>query len=130
MPAHATSGLSRLPPALIPADPRAAPVSPGAIDDSDWERRARNRTPSARWIGWRLRGLVLAALLAVSAVSTVAWYWPADKRMPRLVSLLASAVFVNLATMHAALKAANGDENAAWEPTRREPTVRAETSRA
>jgi len=38
------------------------------IDDSGWERRARNRSPSARWIGWRLRGLVLAALLGCLAM--------------------------------------------------------------
>ena len=68
MPAHATSGLSRLPPALTPGAPRIASPGTGAIDDSDWERRARNRTPSARWIGWRLRGLVLAALLGCLAM--------------------------------------------------------------
>ena len=38
------------------------------IDDSGWERRARNRSPSARWIGWRLRGLVLTALLGCLAM--------------------------------------------------------------
>jgi signal transduction histidine kinase len=37
-------------------------------NDSGWERRARNRFPSARWIGWRLRGLVLAALLGCLAM--------------------------------------------------------------
>ena len=69
MPAHATSGLSRLPPALTTPDPRFASSSAsGAIDDSDWERRARNRTPSARWIGWRLRALVLAALVGCIAM--------------------------------------------------------------
>lgn len=40
----------------------------GDLDDSGWERRARNRLPSARWIGWRLRGLVLAALLGCLAM--------------------------------------------------------------
>jgi signal transduction histidine kinase len=64
VPAHATSGLSR-PPTLPAAGGPAADA--GAID-SDWERRARNRTPSARWIGWRLRGLVLAALLGCLAM--------------------------------------------------------------
>jgi signal transduction histidine kinase len=40
-----------------------------AADDSgDWEQRARNRLPSARWIGWRLRALVLAALLGCLAM--------------------------------------------------------------
>ncbi len=60
---HATSGLG-LPPTLTPADSHA----PDGTDDSDWERRSRNRTPSARWIGWRLRGLVLAALLGCLAM--------------------------------------------------------------
>ncbi len=43
-------------------------VADTAIDDSGWERRSRNRSPSARWIGWRLRGLVLAALLGCLAM--------------------------------------------------------------
>lgn len=34
-----------------------------AFEESTWERRSRRRSPSARWIGWRLRGLVLAALV-------------------------------------------------------------------
>ena len=36
--------------------------------DTDWERRTRNRSPSARWIGWRLRVLVLAALVGCLAM--------------------------------------------------------------
>ena len=38
------------------------------FDDGAWERRSRQRTPSARWIGWRLRGLVLAALIGCIAM--------------------------------------------------------------
>jgi signal transduction histidine kinase len=64
MPAHLTSGLSRSPPSVA----EASTVGDDSAFDSDWERRARNRTPSARWIGWRLRGLVLAALLGCLAM--------------------------------------------------------------
>jgi signal transduction histidine kinase len=57
------------PPALpgsgpLPLNSAAAVAEAGApLPDSDWEQRARNRSPSGRWMGWRLRGLVLAALL-------------------------------------------------------------------
>jgi signal transduction histidine kinase len=53
--------------ALPPPQSLMATVD-AAIDDSGWERRSRNRSPSARWIGWRLRGLVLAALLGCLAM--------------------------------------------------------------
>lgn len=39
------------------------PPADSTFDDGAWDRRARQRTPSARWIGWRLRALVVAALL-------------------------------------------------------------------
>jgi hypothetical protein len=58
MPTGETSGRTKALPAGKAVD----------IDGSDWERRARNRSPSARWIGWRLRGLVLAALLGCLAM--------------------------------------------------------------
>jgi signal transduction histidine kinase len=56
------------PPALPDSGPVPQPVAAGTeagatAPDSDWEQRARNRSPSGRWMGWRLRGLVLAALL-------------------------------------------------------------------
>jgi signal transduction histidine kinase len=69
VPAHVTSGLSRAP--LSAAMPPARGGKDSADDstlDTDWERRARNRTPSARWIGWRLRGLVLSALIGCVAM--------------------------------------------------------------
>jgi signal transduction histidine kinase len=41
-----------------------APASgDSAFEESTWERRRRRRSPSARWIGWRLRALVVAALV-------------------------------------------------------------------
>jgi signal transduction histidine kinase len=54
--------------ALPPPAPLINTANAADIDDSGWERRARNRSPSARWIGWRLRGLVLAALLGCLAM--------------------------------------------------------------
>jgi signal transduction histidine kinase len=54
--------------ALPPPAPLTSSAHAAALDDSGWERRARNRSPSARWIGWRLRGLVLAALLGCLAM--------------------------------------------------------------
>jgi signal transduction histidine kinase len=44
----------------------SAPDTP--FEESTWERRARNRTPSARLVGWRLRALVAAALLGCLAM--------------------------------------------------------------
>jgi signal transduction histidine kinase len=54
--------------ALPPPAPLLNTAPAAALDDNGWERRARNRSPSARWIGWRLRGLVLAALLGCLAM--------------------------------------------------------------
>ena len=64
--------------------------------------------------------VLLGAVAFAAVVTMIAWRWPDGRPMPRLVSLIASAVLVNSATVHAAIKAANGDENAAWEPTRRD----------
>ncbi len=49
------------------------------FEDSRWDRRSRNRSPSARWIGWRLRALVVAALLgcvAMFALLRTLTAWP------------------------------------------------------
>jgi signal transduction histidine kinase len=37
-------------------------------EESTWERRSRSRSPYARWIGWRLRALVAAALIGCLAL--------------------------------------------------------------
>jgi signal transduction histidine kinase len=39
-----------------------------SVEDSPWERRSRSRSPYARWIGWRLRALVAAALVGCLAL--------------------------------------------------------------
>jgi signal transduction histidine kinase len=54
--------------ALPPPAPLTSTAQAAGLTDSGWERRSRNRSPSARWIGWRLRGLVLAALLGCLAM--------------------------------------------------------------
>jgi cellulose synthase/poly-beta-1,6-N-acetylglucosamine synthase-like glycosyltransferase len=81
-------------------------------------------------IGTPMLALLLGGVVFASAVTVIAWRWPDSRPMPRLVSLIASAVLVNAATVHAAIKAANGDENASWEPTRREVPLPTEATRA
>ena len=64
MPARRVRDMSALPP---PADlqpssrERAGPAS--TFDDGRWERSRGRHLHSARWIGWRLRALVVAALI-------------------------------------------------------------------
>jgi signal transduction histidine kinase len=60
--------MSALPPATGPRPPLGSAGGDSAFEESTWERRARRRSPSARWIGWRLRGLVLAALVGCIAM--------------------------------------------------------------
>jgi signal transduction histidine kinase len=48
--------------------PQADSAADTGFDENAWDRRSRNRSPSARWIGWRLRALVVAALLGCLAV--------------------------------------------------------------
>jgi len=48
--------------------PQQVGAADAALEESNWDRRSRNRSPSARWIGWRLRALVVAALLGCLAV--------------------------------------------------------------
>lgn len=55
------------------------PGSHPRFEESSWDRRARSRSPSARWIGWRLRALVVAALLgcvAMFALLRTLTAWP------------------------------------------------------
>jgi signal transduction histidine kinase len=53
------------------AGPHSEASADAGLDEGAWERRARNRSPSARWIGWRLRGLVLATLLGCLAMFAI-----------------------------------------------------------
>lgn len=58
--------MSALPP--VTSTRSADAVGESGFEESTWERRSRRRSPSARWIGWRLRGLVLAALVGCIAM--------------------------------------------------------------
>ncbi len=60
--------MSALPPVTGPRPPHGSAGGDPAFEESTWERRTRRRSPSARWIGWRLRGLVLAALVGCIAM--------------------------------------------------------------
>ncbi len=66
---------------------------------------------AARWL--------LAAAVAALAFSWIAWRRP-SMSLPRPLQLLVALIVVHAATLHGLIKAIKGDQNAAWEPTRRE----------
>ena len=70
--------------------------------------------------GWALVLLVLALLVLGMAV--VGWMWPEHRKIPKLISLAAFAVAGNVAALVAGIKAARGELNPIWEPTRRDST--------
>ena len=53
-------------------------------------------------------------------MALVGWLWPEHRRIPRLISLAAFAVAGNVAALVAGIKAARGELNPIWEPTRRD----------
>lgn len=67
------------------------------------------------WWGWA--GLGGAAI--AGAAAAIAWFWPAERPLPRLLGLPAFAVWGVLAGLQAWLNALRGELNAVWEPTRR-----------
>lgn len=69
-------------------------------------------------------GRVLAAAGGVvGTLAVMGWTWPSSKPMPRFLSLPTSVVLMTLAGVHSLNKALHGDENATWEPTRREAAL-------
>ena len=70
--------------------------------------------------------------LAFSAVALVgAWAgsrWPADRAMPRVLSLVSFAVAANVAVLHAIIRVVHGHEDHLWEPTRRPSAVHDQTA--
>jgi cellulose synthase/poly-beta-1,6-N-acetylglucosamine synthase-like glycosyltransferase len=68
---------------------------------------------------WAAAALVAAA--AVVAVAAVGWFWPEDRRMPRLVALVAFPVAANVAVLHAIGRLLGPRDDHIWEPTRRTP---------
>lgn len=67
----------------------------------------------AAWARW-----ALLAVLAVAAAAYVGWKWP-QGQPPRLLAMLTGMVSVQVATTWSIVKSFHGDQNAAWEPTRR-----------
>jgi hypothetical protein len=70
----------------------------------------------------RVLGTLVLATLAAAAAG-----WQVSKTrssLPAALGLLTSAVAANAAVLSAIPRAFGGDENAAWEPTRREPIQR------
>ena len=64
-----------------------------------------------------------AALLgsgaAVLLIAGLAWLWPEERPLPRLMALPAYAVTGNIAALQAWVRALGGQGTALWEPTRR-----------
>ena len=66
--------------------------------------------------GWVLS---VAPLATLAALAGAGWYWPEERRAPRLVSACAYGVFGVLAALESWLRALSGELNPMWEPTRR-----------
>ncbi len=62
----------------------------------------------------------LGGLVALVAVGLLAWWWPSDARMSRVIGLPAYVLWGLVAGLHAWVKALRGDLDPIWEPTRRE----------
>jgi cellulose synthase/poly-beta-1,6-N-acetylglucosamine synthase-like glycosyltransferase len=76
-------------------------------------------------VGWLLLaaalGSVLAALplAAIALLAAAGWYWPEQRRAPRIVAVPAYVVAGTVAALVAWLRALKGELNPVWEPTRR-----------
>jgi cellulose synthase/poly-beta-1,6-N-acetylglucosamine synthase-like glycosyltransferase len=70
--------------------------------------------PGAVWA----RALLIVGGLAVLA-GAAGWWWPAERRLPRVLSIPTYALAGNIAAIHAWISALRGDLNPIWEPTRR-----------
>jgi hypothetical protein len=66
--------------------------------------------------------LTILAAIAIAAVgvSVIAWIVSDRLRLPSVLQLAAFSLFANLAVLHASIRALHGDQDATWEPTRRE----------
>jgi cellulose synthase/poly-beta-1,6-N-acetylglucosamine synthase-like glycosyltransferase len=77
-------------------------------------------------VGWlllaaSLRSVLLAGpLAALLLLAGAGWYWPEDRRAPRIVSMSAYVVSGIIAALEAWLRALQGELNPMWEPTRRD----------
>lgn len=66
---------------------------------------------------------LLVAVAAVGIVAGVGALWPADRPMPRLLSIVTFATSANIAVVHSLLRVVFGHEDHLWEPTRRPATL-------
>jgi cellulose synthase/poly-beta-1,6-N-acetylglucosamine synthase-like glycosyltransferase len=67
------------------------------------------------WARW---GAGLAATAGLCAA--LAWWWPEQRRLPKVVALPAYLVVGNVAALSASVRAIKGERTPVWEPTRRE----------
>ena len=70
--------------------------------------------PSALWAR-----ILLVASGAGVAAGILGWFWPAEKRLPRPLSIPTYALAGTVAALQAWIGALRGDLNPIWEPTRR-----------
>jgi cellulose synthase/poly-beta-1,6-N-acetylglucosamine synthase-like glycosyltransferase len=68
---------------------------------------------------WQL-ALIAAIAVGSIAISVAAWSVSDRFRLPAVLQLAAFSLFANLAVLHASLRALHGDQDATWEPTRRD----------
>ncbi len=72
----------------------------------------------AQTFWWARWGAGLAATAGLCAA--LAWWWPEDRRLPKVVALPAYLVVGNVAALSASVRAIKGERTPVWEPTRRE----------
>jgi len=70
---------------------------------------------TAWWARWGLGAAGVAVLCA-----GIAWWWPEQRRLPKVVAAPAYLIIGNLAALHASIRALRGERTPVWEPTRRE----------
>jgi cellulose synthase/poly-beta-1,6-N-acetylglucosamine synthase-like glycosyltransferase len=80
--------------------------------------------PEHPWAGAAILAAILGGVLGVAG-----WLWPEDREVPRVLGFPASIGFAAVAAMMALYRAARGDEDPTWEPTRREIVLPAPAGR-
>ena len=65
-------------------------------------------------------GILLATNLFIVGLGALGYYWPAERRVPRLLSLMGFMASAHLAGLLAWYRALRGDLDPIWEPTRRQ----------
>jgi cellulose synthase/poly-beta-1,6-N-acetylglucosamine synthase-like glycosyltransferase len=76
-------------------------------------------------VGWLLLAAALGSVLtalplaAIALLAATGWYWPEQRRAPRIVAVPAYVVAGTIAALVAWFRAIRGELNPVWEPTRR-----------